>query len=298
MENQDVLCIMNQLKEAGNENLISGNVTSDSLSGRPSRSAKVSEPGKGGDVCLKEVPPFILACFKVLASNLIEREDLKRQELREEFEAKLAEKDLVIEDLKKKVKENYYSIDAQAQYNRSENIKIHGIEYKKGENTNDIVKDVAKFCGVELNDTDLSTSHRLMSKEDMDSQINPSNRDSKIPVIIARVNRRDLKVKLLEAKKTIATNVQCPDHLKNALIYEDVTPLRSRIMYHLRNRDNKQAFRYVWSKGGRIYARTHQEAALPRDQQPKPKIINTPDDLAKVGFSNNEILDIINNVRR
>ena len=69
-------------------------------------------------------------------------------------------------------------------------------------------------------------------------------------------------------------------------------------MYHLRNRDNKQAFRYVWSKGGRIYARTHQEADLPRDQQPKPKIINTPDDLAKVGFLNNEILDIINNVRR
>ena len=31
---------------------------------------------------------------------------------------------------------------------------------------------------------------------------------------------------------------------------------------------------------------------------PKPKIINTPDDLAKVGFLNYEILDIINNVRR
>ena len=160
------------------------------------------------------------------------------------------------------------------------------------------MKNVAKYCGVEINDVDLSTSHRLMSKEEMNTQINPSNRDSKIPPIIARVNRRDIKTKLLEAKKTITTNVQCPTHLKNALIYEDVTPLRSRIMYHLRQRNDKQAFRYVWSKGGRIYARTPEDAALPRDQQPKPAIINTPDDLAKVGFSQKEIEDIVNNVRK
>ena len=156
--------------------------------------------------------------------------------------------------MQKRVRENHFSIDAQAQYNRSENIKIHGVEYKKGENTNEIVKDVAKYCGVEINDLDLSTSHRLMSREEMDSQINPSNRDTKIPVIIARVNRRDLKTRLLEAKKTITTNVQCPAHLKNVLIYEDVTPLRSRIMYQLRQRNDKQAFRYVWSKGGQRWA--------------------------------------------
>ena len=149
----------------------------------------------------------------------------------------MAEKDAKIEELERKVKENQYNLDAQAQYNRSENIKIHGIEYNKGEDTNEIVKNVAKYCGVEINDVDLSTSHRLMSKEEMNSQINPSNRDSKIPPIIARVNRRDIKTKLLEAKKTITTNVQCPTHLKNALIYEDVTPLCSRIMYHLRLRN-------------------------------------------------------------
>ena len=136
-----------------------------------------------------------------------------------------------------------------------------------------------------------------MSKDAMDSQINPSNRDTKIPVIIARVNRRDLKTKLLEAKKTITANVNCPNHLKNALIYEDVTPLRSRIMYHLRQRGNKLAYRYVWSKGGRIYARTPEEAALPCDQQQRPHIVNTPDDLEKLGFTKKEVSDIIYNVR-
>ena len=137
-----------------------------------------------------------------------------------------------------------------------------------------------------------------MSKEEM-NQITPATQDKKIPVIIARLNRRDLKTKLLESKKNITTNTQCPANLRKAIIYEDVTPLRSRMMYQLRHRqrDNKQAFRFVWSKAGRIYARTPEQAALERQQQDLPYIFNTPDDLKKVGFNEQEIEDIINNVR-
>ena len=106
-----------------------------------------------------------------------------------------------------------------------------------------------------------------------------------MPPIIARVNRRDLKTQLLENKKTITTNVDCPANLKHALIYEDVTPLRSRIMYQMRHRNDKQAYC------------THEQAALPREQQGRPHIINTPDDLEKLGFTKEEISNIINNVR-
>ena len=288
MASADVLCIINLLKSAGDEKLKSDI----SNSGRSSRNNKGTD-----DTFPKEVPAYLIECFRVLITNLTEREDNKRQALKEYFEGELAAKNRIISELQKKVKDNHYSIDAQAQYNRSENIKIHGIPYKKDENTNDIVKDVAKYCGVEINDQDLSTSHRLMSKDDINANINPSNTDTKIPVIIARVNRRDLKSKLLEAKKNITTNIHCPDHLRKALIYEDVTPLRSRMMFHLRQRNDKQAFRYVWSKGGRIYARTSEDAARPREQQSRPIIINTPDDLEKAGFTKEEIANIINNVR-
>ena len=80
-------------------------------------------------------------------------------------------------------------------------------------------------------------------------------------------------------------------------MYEDVTPLKSRIMYQLRQRNDKKAFRYVWSKGGRIFARTPEDALKPREQQDKPYVINTPDDLSNVGFSTEEIENIINYVR-
>ena len=296
MASIDIVCIMNLLKEAGKEKLISDSV--DLSSGRSSRGRGTSKTEQAADDCyLKEVPPYLLECFKVLLTNITERQDNMIKDLKEEFEEKLKEKDEIISKLEKKVNNNFNNIDAQAQYNRSENIKIHGIPYKKDEDTNQIVKEVAKFCGVDIKDQDLSTSHRLMSKDEMNAQINPSNSDTKIPVIIARVNRRDLKVKLLENKKNITTNVQCPDHLRKALIYEDVTPLRSRMMFHLRQRNDKTAFRFVWSKGGRIYARTTEDAALPREQQPRPIVINTPEDMEKAGFSKEEISVIVNNVR-
>ena len=59
--------------------------------------------------------------------------------MKEEFEKQLKQKDEIILGLENKVKENLYSIDAQAQYNRSENIKIYGIENTKGEDTNKIL---------------------------------------------------------------------------------------------------------------------------------------------------------------
>ena len=305
MESLDLRSIMNQIKDDGAEKLKSTN--------RPSRKKGSVAAATAGDAAadddLKEVPPYILACLNTLAKNLMEREDNKRQELKDElraeFCAKLIEKDekiaeqaATITELRKTARENYFKMDALAQYTRSENIKIHGIQYEKGEDTNKIVKDVFKHCGVDITEKDISVSHRLMSKEEMD-KITPATRDQtqRIPVIIARLNRRDLKTKLIESKKNITTNSECPANLKKAMIYEDVTPLRSRIMYQLRNRDNKQAFRFVWSKGGRIYARTPEQAALERQHQDPPHIINNPDDLKKVGFSEHEIEDIINNVR-
>ena len=51
----------------------------------------------------------------------------------------------------------------------------------------------------------------------------------------------------------------------------------------------------MWSKGGRIYARTHAEAEMTTNH-PKPRIIDNPDDLLKNGFSQSEIDSIIKGV--
>ena len=309
MSPTDLLSIMTQLTAVGEEKLKSSN---DQLSRTSRATSKASAAKPNGDTAddtaTKEIPPYIIAMFNTVITNHKERQDNATQEIKEYFEAELdkkhtyyeaelAKKDKTISELSKKSRANTFNLDALNQYTRSENIKLHGIEYTTGENTNQILKDVGKYCGVEIKDSDISITHRLMSKEEMEKQINPANRDTKVPVIIARLNRRDIKTKLMEGRKNITTNTQCPENLKKVIIYEDVTPLKSWIMYQLRQRNDKQAFRYVWSKGGRIFAHTPENAAKPRDQQDKPYVINTPDDLSKIGFSEEEIENIINNVR-
>ena len=144
---------------------------------------------------------------------------------------------------------------------------------------------------MKIEDEDISCGHRLMSKSELDKRATSHNNDQGPPIIV-RLNRRDLKDKLLTACKNLQFNKDCPEYLKGVRMYEDVTPLRSRMMYQLRQRDNKKAFKYVWSKGGRIFVRTHEEAEA--EPQPRPHVINTPDDLLKVGFSVAEVETIIN----
>ena len=47
------------------------------------------------------------------------------------------------------------------QYNRRENLEFHGIPLNPNENTNHIIKTMAKKLNIDLKDNDISTSHRL-----------------------------------------------------------------------------------------------------------------------------------------
>ena len=64
-------------------------------------------------------------------------------------------------------------------------------------------------------------------------------------------------------------------------------------MYELRQRGDKKEFRYVWSRGGRIFCRTPEEVLTK-----KKHVINKPEDLSTVGFSPEEIEAIIKNKRK
>ena len=71
--------------------------------------------------------------------------------------------------------------------------------------------------------------------------------------------------------------------------------MKSRIMFHMKNRDDKKKFKYVWSHNGRIYARTAEES----EQKPLPKasIVNNISDHMKFGWTKDEVKNIIKNKR-
>ena len=65
-----------------------------------------------------------------------------------------AEMNIEISDLRS-------SIDEQAQYTRRECLEIRGVPVTTGEDTNEIVKKIGALIEVDINDTDISISHRI-----------------------------------------------------------------------------------------------------------------------------------------
>ena len=246
-----------------------------------------------------KVPDAVMIMIKETIKQLIERQDNKFVDEREYYTNELKIRDDRITKLESEARELRQQIDNVSQYNRRDNLKILGVPYNEGENVIDIVKKIALHTtGEALEDSEISVAHRLMSKNDKDDQNNTDTNGSRkktTPSIIVKFSRRNTKSKIFDSRKETTKKPNAP--YENIKMYEDVTPLRSRILYALRNKkdgDNKE-FRYVWSREGRIYARKATE--ITQTPQPKPHIINRPEDLTKLGWTPEQIENIIYNKR-
>ena len=81
-------------------------------------------------------------------------------------------------------------LDDLEQYGRRQNLEIVGIPVQKDENTNAIVQEVAKLLKVTITASDISTSHRLQTKNEL-----------KLPPIIVRFVSRDIQNKLFSNRR-------------------------------------------------------------------------------------------------
>ena len=219
-------------------------------------------------------PEYVQVLLSAVVKELLERFDQDKAESD-------SAKDEVIKNLEGKVSnletENMklkQVVDDAQQYNRRDNLKIIGVRYQTGEDVIQIVKDIAKHTtGEDLHENEISVAHRIMSKENRDKldaiPFNPHAAVTKenSPSIIVKFCKRNTRAKVFDHRKQNATKPNSP-HPK-AEIYEDVTPIRSRILYALRNRSDgsgNKLYRYVWSREGRLYCRTETEAK----QTPQP----------------------------
>jgi len=106
-------------------------------------------------------------------------------------------------------------LDNLEQYGRRENIEIHGIAWSDNECTNSIAKKVAKDLNVKLEDSDISTSHRLFTKgKSLNKNQNPSNKNIKQfnpeserhPPNIVRFTNRDKRNELFTKRQKLNSN--------------------------------------------------------------------------------------------
>ena len=288
MAAKDIECILNLVKEKGSTYL-------KSEKGKNTRS-QANNDNQG------TIPPLFLVLLTEVITQITERQEVKdkemkeyydngQKEMKEYYENELKVRDEKITKLEEHNNDLVHQIDNTGQQTRKDNLKIIGLPYDKDENLQEKVKALFDHTGVTLEDKEISVVHRIMTKDDAVDSTN-----EKIPSVILKFVHRNVKSNAFASRKLIDAKPGCK--FPNARIYEDVTPLRSRIMYELRQRkdnEDKKMFRFVWSREGRIYART--EAQASQDPQPKPYIINRAEDLKKLGWNENEVYAIIHNKR-
>ena len=100
------------------------------------------------------------------------------------------------------------------QYNRRENLEFHSIPLNPNENTNHIIKTMAKKLNIDLKESDISTSHRL-----------PKSLSNNLPIIIARFTNRDIRNLIFQKRKNlIGVRDYGIDGMKSLFINENLTP--------------------------------------------------------------------------
>lgn len=152
-----------------------------------------------------------------------------------------------------------YEYDKLEQYQRSDNLRVYGMEEER-EETEEILEEkvieLASNMGVNLESGDISVVHRLGKQ-----------RDGGRPVII-RFCRRKKRNAILRKK------VELKKKNNKIFINEDLTPLRAAMMKMVKE---QTGVRNVTSRNGKIVAWLNED--------PNRAIeIDTPDDMSKVGI--------------
>ena len=169
MEARDVDFVMNLVKDSATD-YFSANNSYDSATFASRVIVKKGNKTEEHSSYFNETPPFISALLRSLTMALLkhnktiidqvkQEKDKEIAELKSEFKAEIAE-------LKSELRVCRNEVDALANYNRRENVKIEGVEFEEGEDTNEIVKEIGKYAGIVITDADISISHRLGSSND------------------------------------------------------------------------------------------------------------------------------------
>ena len=142
-------------------------------------------------------------------------------------------------------------------------LEIAGIPFTEGENTNAIVTEVAELLDVKITDKDISTSHRLRSRN-----------DNRPPPIIARFISRDVRNELYSKRKlTQGINLDqlSVKGISELYINENLTPFRKRLFWKAKQDAIKANYKFFWTVNGNIFVR--------KTENSKPLLITTEQDL-------------------
>lgn len=128
------------------------------------------------------------------------------------------------------------NIDDLEQYSRRNAIRITGINENENENTDDLVKDLAKKLDVDIHDTDIDRSHR-------------SGKPGTKRQILMKFTNYNIKRRLLKSRGKLRSTEGC----QNIYISEDLTKHRQTLFQGARQLLKERKVTKVWTWDGKVF---------------------------------------------
>ena len=125
----------------------------------------------------------------------------------------------------KESRKNHLEGDQRDQYSMRDTIRVTGVPYKIGEDTNDLIRRIAHSIGVIVNKDDISVSHRTGRR-----------RGNNPRAIVCRFTRRDVKHQILRNRRN-AKHITHDDDGNPCKIFidEKLTTMRANVCKYLRD---------------------------------------------------------------
>ena len=147
------------------------------------------------------------------------------------------------------------NFDNLEQYSRRDCLEIRGVPVTEREDTTKIISNVGSMIGVEINETDVSISHRLPAPRS--STVNTTNVH---PSIIVKFVRRELRERFYAARKNLrekSTSDLGFSRTTQGKIYivENLTPRNKLLFKNSLQAKRELSYRFIWTRQGKIFLR-------------------------------------------
>ena len=210
---------------------------------------------KGNLESIEKFLDFANAKYEEVLNTLSKNEEMQRNIIAENKVLKST-----VRTLEDRINHMQSELNEREQYSRRECVEIHGVPLPEGgetENTNEIVSKIGELMRLDIEPEDISVSHRL-------------------PVIIAKFVRRDVKETFYRARKKLrdlTTKDLGYKVSKNIYINESLTESNKALFKECVKVKKDLGFTYIWTSNGKIFLRKDKESPVVQ--------IKTKDDIAK-----------------
>lgn len=148
-------------------------------------------------------------------------------------------------DMENELNNQYYRMVEIEQYNRRNNIEIHGVTYRDEEDCELIVKKIVENLELEIGEEDIEAAHRLKS-----------NKDEKGNIIVKFSNRK-IRDKVMENKRKCSITNKMIDIIgegedRKIFLNENLCYEKKRLFNEALRKKRELEWKFIWTVNGNI----------------------------------------------